>query len=278
MIMARKQPPTPPESISRWFERLLAGAVKEKGTEREAQDLIYDSWETADDDAAYDLLERAVELDPTNVDAWLGLMDFERMADDERIDMLRRLVAQGKQNLGEKTFRECRGHFWGFFETRPYMRARAQLAHSLMARGRFEASIAEYEGMLELNPNDNQGIRYELMACYLAFGRLDDVRRLFAQFDERQFSTAWAWAYVLERFLSGKLTEAAEALRSARKLNPHAQAYFIGDRKLPRAMPDSYTRGSREDAVIAWDIMRHAWKRHPAAQAWLRSQKGAAKD
>jgi tetratricopeptide (TPR) repeat protein len=275
MIMARKQPPTPPESILHWFERLLASA--DKGKEREAQELVYDSWDTADDDKAYDLLEQAVELDPTNVDGWLGLLDFEEMKEDERIEMLRRLIALGKENLGEKTFRECRGHFWGFIETRPYLRARAQLAQALMDRGRFDDAAAEYEGMLELNPGDNQGVRYEAMACYLAAGRLDDARRLFGEYEEREFCTFFAWSYVLERFLSGDLNEAAKGLRSAQRLNSHALAYFLGERKLPRTKPDSYSRGNWEEAVIAWNIMRHAWKRHPAAQDWLRAQKGRAK-
>lgn len=275
MIMPRKQPPTPPEPILRWFERLLSGT--EKGKEREAQDLVYDSWDTADDDIACDLLEQAIELDPTNVDAWLGLLDFESLKTDERIEMLRRLVALGKDNLGEKTFRECRGHFWGVFETRPYMRARARLAYQLMERGSFDAAADEYEGMLELNPGDNQGARYELMACYLAGGRLDDARRLFERYDDEGSSTCWAWAYVLERFLSGDLTEAAKALRSARNLNRHALSYFIEARGRPKSMPDSYSRGTREDAVIAWNILRHAWKKHPAARDWLRAQKGGAK-
>lgn len=274
MIMPRRQPAPPPEPFRRWFERLLAQA--EKGKEREAQDLVCDSWDTADEDVAYDLLVQAVEIDPTNVDAWLGLLDFERLKDAERIEMLRRLVALGKENLGEKTFREGRGHFWSWIETRPYLRARARLAYALLAEKRFDESGAEYEGMLALDPDDHQGLRHELMACYLAAGRLADARRLFSEFGEERRSAVWAWAYVLERFLSGDLPGAGEGMRAARRLNPHAAAYFLGKRKLPRAIPDSYTRGTREEAIIAWNIMRHAWDSHPAAREWLRSLSGGA--
>lgn len=216
----------------------------------------------------------AVELDQTNVDAWLGLMDFEYLDENERIEMLRKLVAMGEKNLGEKVFKKDKGYFWGLLETRPYMRARSQLALRLMEAGQNEESIAEHEAMLELNPNDNQGVRYGLMALYLAVKRLDGARRLFRKYEEQKFSTVWAWGYVLERFLSEDPAGAVEALQAARKQNPHAQAYFLEHRKLPKTMPGSYSPGSQEEAIIAWDMLRIAWKKHPDAQSWLKSQKG----
>ena len=55
--------------------------------------------------------------------------------------------------------------------------------------------MAEIEGLLELNPNDNQGMRYLLMGAYLAMNRLDGARRLFEKYDERPYTATWAWAY-----------------------------------------------------------------------------------
>jgi len=271
--MERKKGQIRPESVLRLMEQRMGGAVKGKDIQREAQELVYDAWEAADADEAFNLLSQAVELDPTNVDAWIGLMDFESLEDEERIEMLRKLVAMGEKNLGAKIFKEDKGHFWGLLETRPYMRARLQLALHLMELGRFEESMTEHEGMLELNPNDNQGVRYGLMSCYLAVSRLDGARRLFKQYNERKYSAVWDWAYVLERFLSGEMKEAEKALQVARKQNPHAQSYFLEHRKSPKSMPDSYSIGSREEAIIAWDILRHAWKKHPDAQVWLMAQK-----
>jgi tetratricopeptide (TPR) repeat protein len=272
--MEDKKQPTRPESVLRKMERMMGGAVKGKTDQRKAQDLVYDSWDAADADDAYHMLADALDLDPTNVDAWLGILDFEPLKGEEEIEFLRRLIFTGRKNLGEKTFKEDKGHFWGLLETRPYMRARSRLAMRLMEVGRFEESIIEYEGMLELNPNDNQGVRYGLMSCYLAANRLDGAKRLFEQYDERTFSAAWAWAWILERLLSGAPAEATDALIEARKQNPHAQAYFAEHRKLPKAMPGSYGLHSREEAIIAWSILQYAWKKHPEAQAWLRAQAG----
>ena len=272
MIKKRDEKAPDAGSILRRMERMMGGAAK--GKEREAQEFVYDAWEAADGDEAFELLTQAVELDPTNVDGWLSLMDFEPLEGEERIEFLRRLVAMGEKNLGKKAFREDKGHFWGILETRPYMRARSQLALRLMEAGRLEESIAEHEAILELNPNDNQGVRYGLLSLYLALKRLDGTNRLFQEYDEREYSTVFAWGYVLERFLTGDTAGAIDALQDARKQNPHAQAYVLGHRRPPRHMPGSYSPGSKEEAVIAWDILKHAWKRHPEAQSWLRAQCG----
>jgi len=261
------------ESLSQRMERLAGGSAK-RGV-RDAQDLVYDAWEAADSDEAFDLLTQAVELDPTNVDAWLGLMRYEPLDGKDEVVFLRRLVALGEKNLGKKVFREGKGIFWGLFETRPYMRARSRLATCLKAAGRLEESVAEHEGMLELCPNDNLGVRYGLMALYLALNNLDGANRLFREYDEREHRAMFAWAYVLERYLAGDTGGATQALAAARKQNEHAEAYFAALRRLPKKMPGSYAMGSPEEAVIAWDILKPAWKKHPEVQAWLIARRSA---
>jgi tetratricopeptide (TPR) repeat protein len=237
-----------------------------------AEDLFFAAMEAADDVEALTLLIQAAAFDPTNVDVWLALMNFARLNDDEQTALLRHLVARGATALGARMFREAKGNFWGMLETRPYMRARFRLAMHLMRTGRLEESIVEHEALLELCPNDNLGARYSLLALYLALARLDGAAQILQRYNERGFSTIWAWGRVLERYLAKDLKGAGTALRQAQQQNPHAQAYFVGQRKLPRAMPDEYAMGSREEAVIAWDTLQHAWKRHGAAMAWLKTQ------
>lgn len=271
--MKRKAKPTKaPANLLGQMERLMGGVAegRQSNNAREAQELVYDSWEAATAEDACKLLAQALELDSFNLDAWLGVLEFADYPAAEQVELLRHLVAMGEHNLREE-FKEFKGHFWGVLETRPYMRARANLALLLIKLGRYEEAIAEHEGMLKLNPNDNQGIRYGLMACYLAVDRLDGARRLFRKYKERKYAAVWAWAYVLERFLSGATEEAAKALPEACKQNPHALDYFLGRKQLPRTMPDAYAMQSPEEAMIAWEILQPAWDRHPAAQQWLQA-------
>ena len=258
------------ESLPQRMERLI-GSVKKRKVDK-AADLVFDSWETADNDEAYALLTEAVELDPRNVDAWRGLVDYEPLGREEEIAFLRQLVALGEKNLGKKVFQELKGHFWGVLETRPYMRARARLAQRLVQAGRLEEAVTEHEGMLELCPSDNLGIRYGLMALYLALNNLEGATRLFREYDEREHFAMFAWAFVLERYLAGDSDGAAEALAAARKQNPYAEAYFSGAKKLPKRMPDAYSTGSQEEAMIAWNILQTAWEKHPSARDWVGGQ------
>jgi tetratricopeptide (TPR) repeat protein len=105
------------------------------------------------------LIERALELDPMNVDALLHVFSTLELTEDEEIETLRKIVAIGEKRLGPTAFRDFAGAFWGFIETRPYMRARERLAEYLRASGRLDEAIVEWEAMLKLNPNDNQGVR-----------------------------------------------------------------------------------------------------------------------
>ena len=268
MAEKKKQKPMDAAAGLRQMERLVGGAATGKNNrEQQAQQLVYDAWES-DADAACDLLAKATQLDPTNVDAWLGLLQMSTLPPEEQVDILRQLVARGKKNLG-KDFNEFKGHFWGVHETRPYMRARGMLAHLLVETGQWAEAIAEYEALLELNPNDNQGVRHELLPALLGLNRLEPARALLKKYNEAKFSTVFAWCAVLERWLSGAPAAAEKALAVARKQNPHMQVYIKGHRDLPRQLPDSYAMGSKEEAICFAEVLRSAWARHPQALVWL---------
>lgn len=267
-------PPTP-QSLLRSIERLLheTSGVGED-TASEAQQLFYDAMEAETDEQERKLIEKALKLDPANVDALLTYARNCLFTDEEYIEVVRKIVAVGEKNLGTKGFKEYAGHFWGFLETRPYMRAREELAEALRAAGRLEEAVAEWEAMLELNPNDNQGVRYHLLPGYLALGRLEKARRLMEKYaGDCEYNTVFAWGKVLERFLSGDLPAAAKTLAVARKQNPHTQGFIKGHSRLPKHLPESYAMGSKEEAVCYAEVLGMAWSKHPAALKWLGEQK-----
>ena len=66
----------------------------------------------------------------------------------------------------------------GDLETRPYMRARAGLGEALRVTGKKVAAIPNFMEMLELNPGDNQGVRYILAAKLLDIGRMNELKVL----------------------------------------------------------------------------------------------------
>jgi len=237
--------------------------------EDEAQDLAYEAMEAESDTEAKMLCRRALKLDPHCLDALILLADIETTSTQDYAERLRAVVRGAEEHFGEAFMEENRGHFWGLVETRPYMRARQSLAESLLALDEMDAAIAEYEGMLALNPGDNQGHRDVLRGLYLEAGNLEGVRRLNKEYDDGMFAIP-AWSAVLERFLSDDLKQAEKLLRAAHKYNRHVAGYLTGTKPLPKEGPGRYSPGDPNEAALCVILLGKAWFSHPEAIVWLR--------
>jgi tetratricopeptide (TPR) repeat protein len=216
---------------------------------------------------------RAVRLDPACLDARMMLMQFTAGPPEEKIEELQQIVAIGESDLGKKFFAENTGDFWLVMETRPYMRARAALALALQGLGRVDEAITHIEALLLLNPNDNQGLRYGLLGCYLEAGKFEALRKLFTQYDEE--SAFFLWARVLERYLSSELDEAVSVLIKARKENHYVEDLLTKRRSLPKQQAPYYSPGDISEAVVCLDMIGTAWNRYPEALSWLAKQSPA---
>ena len=144
-----------------------------------AQDVMYDAWERTTSRSRVALARKALGISPLCADAY-NLLAEEAGSVEEARDLYAKAVDAGELALGPKGFKEYAGHFWGFLETRPYMRARAGLAGTLLKLGDEDAAISHYRDMLKLNPNDNQGIRYVLAALLLRRGEEAGLKELLA--------------------------------------------------------------------------------------------------
>lgn len=240
---------------------------------KEAQELAFDAMEARTNRQARKLSRQALALDPDCVDAIALLAQLDSRTPEELITALERAVQAGERSLGPQFFTENTGHFWGILETRPYMRARLDLAQLLCAAGRVDDAIQHFESMLELNPNDNQGVRDVLLGCYLSRDNLAGAKKLLHEF-RGDGSAAFAWGRVLERFLSGDLPAAKRALRKARQQNRFVEEYLTFQRPLPTDLPESYAMGSEEEAVLCLTHLSGAWADHPLATSWLWEQLG----
>jgi tetratricopeptide (TPR) repeat protein len=257
-------------ALMRSLEQQLA--KKQHKPSDEAQDLFYDAMDAATQEAEFALLQKVLTLDPGHTGALLAVLRHRPLGRDDEIEVLRKIVAVAEKRLGPNPFEEYAGAFWGLHQTRPYMRARSQLAMSLQEGGHIEEAIVELEAMLALNPSDNQGVRYALLACYLSVRHLDGAARLFEEFDECAFNTVFAWGHVLERWLAGDIPGAQQALAVARKQNGHTEASIKGHKRLPKHLPATYSPGSKEEAQCFAEPLRMMWRTYPNALTWLITQ------
>jgi tetratricopeptide (TPR) repeat protein len=152
------------------------------------------------------------------------------------------------------------------------MRAMALLAFALLEWGtpeRVDEAIEIFEEMLELNPNDNQGVRDWLAGCYLARKRYNDAAALFDRYPD-DWLAAPAWAKVLLAYVTANEKRASKLLTEARKRNVHVEEYLTGRKRRPRNRPGMYSPGDETEAAYCADMLWEAWKAHPKARKWLK--------
>lgn len=234
----------------------------------EAQQLAFDAMEAGSEAGARRLAKRALKLDPDCVDALVLLTSLEARSAKEAIAGLQKAVAAGERSLGPQFIAENKGHFWLILETRPYMRALGELANLLRGEGLRLEALKIYEKMLELNPNDNQGVRDVLLGLYLAGGELAAAGKLLKKYELDSMAN-FAWGRALERYLAGDLKGAAAALKKARKANGFVELYLTGQKPIPKEMPGMYSPGSEEEAILCMDMLAAAWVEHKDALFWL---------
>lgn len=232
-----------------------------------SQDLVLEAYEETVPKGKK-LIKQALELDPDNADAYNYLASVEEDV-DKALALYRQAIEAGERSLGKKFMEENKGHFWGLIETRPYMRAKAGLADCLYAKNRLNATIEVYREMLELNPNDNQGVRYLLATLLLSKRDISDYE-LFIKNYEGEDSVIWHYNNALYHFKKmGLSTKSDNELLKAYKFNKHVVEYMLGLKEMPLEMPRFIGRGDKNEAISyvigTWTI----WEATDGAMGWL---------
>ncbi len=236
---------------------------------RRAQELIYDAWESTKP-WRVKLARRALEVSPDCADAYVILaQDTARSAEEER-NLYEKGVAAGERALGPQPFKKYAGRFWGELDTRPYMRARAGLAMSLWKLGRNKEAIAHFQQMLRLNPNDNQGIRYLLSHYLLEERDHNALRRLFEHYSDT--TADWAYTRALWLFTRERTSRMANsALKVALGRNGMVPSYLLGEKKIPKRIPEHMELGGESEALCYAAECLDAWRKTEGALDWLMS-------
>lgn len=232
----------------------------------QAQDLIYAAWEEPSRQKCLTLARKALGISPYCADAY-NLLAEKSQSFEERQDLYEQGVKTGHIALGDSFFKKQAGHFWGYLETRPYMRALAGLSECLRKNGLRQEAIANYKELLRLNPNDNQGIRYILINCLLAEEMNDEAEELLSVYREPSCTMLYSAALLSFRKLG--YGNADNFLKEAILSNPHVPPYLLELKLIPWSLPAYYSQGSVEEAIIYAADACAVWKKTPGALAWL---------
>lgn len=237
----------------------------------QAEEVLDTAWDAQDSNARVAIAQRALEISPICADAYVILASKAEPGSDRQLELWRGGVQAGELALGEAFFRECEGEFWGFLESRPYMRARLGLALALWTHGEKDEAIEHLRELVRLNPNDNQGNRYILVAYCIETGRDNDADVILkGNADDDGAYFEWSRALLAFR-RHGDNAATRKVLSKAQKSNEHVPDYLLGKKKLPKQLPGFYGIGDTNEAIFYTRDFRRGWEMTPGALDWLRS-------
>jgi len=288
------QPPVPPGNPMRDLHKLMEkqqfGSMEEieafmqkytkepipefepETEEEQAEELAYDALQL-DGEEARDLLMEALTLDPDCILAYYALGAAETHPAIALAFFERGVILGMTRFHTEEYLKENKGHFWGIHETRPFMQCLQGAADCQFALGRVFEAIAVWNLMLELNTNDNQGVRYDLMLCLAGFGDTESFEELEKEYKD-DVSAAAAFNRVLYLFKSqGPGPQTLQALQAARTRNKHVVPLLLKQDPELYAV-EGYTLGSKEEAMSYLDKAHLVWSGVPGAKEWLKRVAG----
>jgi tetratricopeptide (TPR) repeat protein len=216
------------------------------------------------------LARQALAISPDCAEAYVLLAEHAHTP-ELAIDLYEQAVAAGRRALGE-SFDRLVGEFWGHVKTRPYMRARFELAETLEQAGRAGEAIAHYKELLRLNPGDNQGVRYILVPCLIVERRDAEAAEVLTAYPDDCGAQLTYSAALLSFRTSGDSSEARDALARAMTRNRFAPRRLLEPDDGNASWIEHFTLGSDDEAIVCATESGAAWRATPGALDWLRAR------
>lgn len=253
--------------IGKKIDEIIPLKNENKTDQEKSDDLMYKAYSTSDKNGIK-LANEALKLYSSNVRALNYLAEHANNVEESFL-LYKKAMDLGKEQLGDNYFIENKGHFWLMIDSRPFMTAKFGYADCLGAMSNINESISEYQEILVLNPNDNQGVRYVLSSLLLLQKRYHDFLALHMQFKD-ECSAVWLYNYALYLFIKGGPSPKANmALQSAYKNNKHVLRILTGKEKATENKSGYYSRGDENEATEYLMGNFELWNDHPKAFVWL---------
>jgi len=263
------------EDVRKFMEGLMGSPIpsfpKESLTIKEqAQDLIFEAAELSDEEG-YVLAIKALQMDPDCIEAYEYLGSLEPIP-HTAIIYYKYGIEIGKQIYAKTHFREGIGNFWMIHETRPFMRCMQSYGDCLVNMGRFQEAVSVYEEMIRLNPNDNQGVRDQLLLYVI---RNNDFNK-FRKYDKLYKDDPGAFASFNRALFAfktqGSSTISNELLKKAVESNKYVIPGLL-KKSIPDEFVEFYGTGDKNEAIYYCYFAHKIWHETTGAIDWIKKNK-----
>jgi len=267
------------EAAQAFYEKYMPPGKKPKFPKpkepwHQAQEIAYAGWEKKSARGRAFAAQKALKISPDAPDAYL-LLAHDAPSWSEALDLEEKAVTAAGRLLGADPF-ERFPEFWGPAITRPYMRARYAAGFASWKLGKAAEARREYEELLRLNPGDNQGARYLLVAFSLETGELGQAQQVISRYSPDNLCH-WPYNMRLLHFRRRGDDPAARDLhRQALRANPFVPGLLLSRMTVDSWELDFITPGEVNEAIEYVHLYRQAWSRIAGALEWLARYSGLA--
>lgn len=219
----------------------------------DAYELLEQAEKAKTKNQAIKLAKKAYEMCPDCFDAILFQADLEENS-IKRDRLLNEGLDFEKDRLEEEGYfeKDNIGHFYGIFETRPYIRGLYRKADYLIADGKAKQARDVCLEILRLNNNDNTGARYLLMAIYAYLEEEKEMLKLYKKYPEEALEMLFPQFALYYKL--GKDKETKELLERINKANPHFIKFFKGTIKRNEDIPyGHYSKGDSSEVIMYFE-------------------------
>ena len=239
------------EKLQDFIQKYNAGEIEYENTILDDAYELLEKAENAKSKAqAIKYAKEAYEKCPECFDAIIFQCDLEENG-IKRMKLLDTGLKTEKNRLiKEKYFdKENIGHFYGIFETRPYIRGLVIKAEYLLEEGKLRQAESVCNEVLKLNANDNMGARYLLMAIYATLEEENDILKLYKKYPEEDIEMLFPLFAIY--YKNGNDKKAKEYLKRIDKCNQNFVKFFKGTiKESKKVSPGYYSRGDSSEIFM----------------------------
>lgn len=158
---------------------------------------------------------------------------------------------------------------WDYPENRIILNSLHNYASELMQEENFEKALKKFEFILDLNPNDHQGIRYQIIDCLFYLDRPTKVLEIAKRYPDED-SAEFLYGKFLAFYLLDEIEKAKQQFIKAKKAFPFiaeeiikTEHIFPADEfKVMYGISNAdYPIGSRQHAFNYWRMTQQFWNK-----------------
>lgn len=239
------------EKLQEFIKMYNNGEIEYKNTPLDdAYEILEEAQNAKTKKEAIKLAKKAYEKSSECFDAVLFQCDLEENGIKRRKLLDNGLETEKNRLTKEKYFdKENIGHFYGIFETRPYIRGLVIKAEYLLEEGKLRQAKSICKEVLRLNENDNMGTRYLLMAIFATLEEEKEILKLYKKYPEENLEMLFPLFALYYKIGNDK--KALEYLNRVNKCNSNFVKFFNGTiKKSNKVESGYYSRGDSSEIFM----------------------------